>query len=177
MELTRNIAIRFNNIYGDVFVVPDVLIRETGARIKKLQDPDHTMSKSETQNLNNTIFLLDEPDAVMSKFKKAVTDSDSTVRYAPDEKPGVSNLLTIYSCLTGESIEQSEKAFEGKGYGMFKQTVGEACVAVLSPLQNEYKRLMAEPGYIDGIMKPGADRAAAIAETYLKRVHEAIGLV
>jgi tryptophanyl-tRNA synthetase len=176
MELTRNIAIRFNNIYGDVFVVPDVLIRETGARIKKLQDPEHTMSKSEVQNLNNTIFLLDEPDVIMSKFKKAVTDSDSAVRYAPEEKPGVSNLLTIYSCLTGESIEQSEKTFEGKGYGTFKQSVGEACVTALSPIQAEYKRLIADPGYIDGIIKQGAGRAAAIAEKTMQKVHEAIGL-
>jgi tryptophanyl-tRNA synthetase len=176
MELTRDVAVRFNNIYGDVFTVPEVLIPKAGARIMKLQDPLHKMDKSESENMNNSIFLTDEPDIIMSKMKKAVTDSGSEVR-SGDDKPGVSNLLTIYSRLTGKSIPDAEREFEGKNYGFFKNAVGEAVVATLAPIQNEYKRLMSDRAVLDGMMKPGAEKANEMAGKMLRRVHDAIGFI
>ncbi|MCL2703725.1 MAG: tryptophan--tRNA ligase [Defluviitaleaceae bacterium] len=176
LELARDIAIRFNKVYGKIFTVPEILIPKVGARIMKLQDPFHKMDKSEVENLNNSIFLLDEPDVIISKLRKAVTDSEAVVRYGED-KPGVSNLLTIYSCLTGTSIPDAEREFEGKNYGFFKNAVGEAAVAVLEPIQNEYKRLMSDRGALDAMMKPGAEKAEGIAKNMLKRVHDAIGFI
>jgi tryptophanyl-tRNA synthetase len=176
LELARDIAIRFNKLYGKVFVVPDIMIPKVGARIMKLQDPLHKMNKSEKENLNNSVFLLDEPDLVMKKFRKAVTDSDSDVRYSED-KPGVSNLLTIYSCLTGKAIPDAEREFEGKNYGYFKDAVGEAAVSALTPIQDEYKRLMADHAALDAIMSPGAETAGVMAEKMMKRVNDAIGFI
>jgi tryptophanyl-tRNA synthetase len=176
MELTRDLAIRFNNIYGNVFTVPDILMREVGARIMALQEPTRKMDKSEKENLNNTIFLLDGPDTIMAKMRKAVTDSDSEIRYAP-EKPGVSNLLEIYSCLEGCSIPEAENFFSGRNYGFLKTTVGESVVAALEPLQKEYKRLMDDPGLIDAMLRPGAEKANALASATIKRVHGAIGFI
>lgn len=176
MELTRDVAMRFNNLYGDVFVVPDVMIPKVGARIMALQDPAHKMNKSETENMNNSIFLLDEPDVIMSKVRKAVTDSEAVVRYSED-KPGVSNLLTIYTCLTGSTIEAAEKEFDGKNYGYFKNAVGEAVVATLAPIQAEYKRLWADKAALDACMRPGAQRANEVAERMLAKVYRAIGFI
>ena len=176
MELTRDIAIRFNKIYGKIFTVPEILITKVGARIMKLQDPLRKMDKSEKENLNNSIFLLDEPDVIMTKLRKAVTDSGSEVRHSED-KPGVSNLLAIYSRLTQVSIEDAERVFEGKNYGYFKNAVGEAVVAALSPVQAEFKRLWADPAALESMMKPGAERANERAEMMIKRVYEAIGFI
>ncbi|MDE6981021.1 MAG: tryptophan--tRNA ligase, partial [Lachnospiraceae bacterium] len=138
LEITRDIAQRFNAIYGDVFTVPEAYIPKTGAKIMSLQEPEKKMSKSD-ENANATIYLLDEKDAIIRKFKRAVTDSGSEVRYAPEEKPGVSNLMEIYGCVTGKSHEEIEKDFAGKGYGEFKMAAGEAVAANLAPLQAKYK--------------------------------------
>ncbi|MCL2407622.1 MAG: tryptophan--tRNA ligase [Defluviitaleaceae bacterium] len=177
MELCRDIAIRFNKIYGDVLVVPEIMIPKIGARIMKLQDPLHKMDKSESENLNNSIFLLDEPDIVMAKMKKAVTDSDALVKYDTENKPGVSNLLTIYSRLTKISIQDAEREFEGKNYGFFKNAVGEAVVETLRPIQDEYKRLRADDAALDVLMKKGAEKARAIAAKVMDETSKAIGFI
>ena len=176
MELTRDIAIRFNKIYGNVFVVPEIMIRKQGARIKALQDPMRKMDKSEKENLNNSIFLLDEPDVIMTKFKKAMTDSGSEILYR-DDKPGVSNLLTIYSALTGKDMAACEADFDGKNYGFFKTAVGEVVVQTLAPLQAEYKRLMNDKAALSEMMKRGAAKANEKAEAVLEKVQKAIGFI
>ena len=133
LELTRDIAQRFNGIYGDVFKVPDAYIGKVGARVMALQEPTKKMSKSD-ENQNNIITLMDDPKVIMNKMKRAMTDSDTEVRFA-EEKPGISNLLSIYCAVTGKTIAESEKEFAGVGYGTFKTAVGEAVVAELEPVQ------------------------------------------
>jgi tryptophanyl-tRNA synthetase len=134
------------------------------------------MDKSESKNPNNTIFLLDEPDVIMSKLRKAMTDSEAVVKYSP-EKPGVSNLLTIYTCLTGKSIPEAEAEFNGKNYGFFKNAVGEVVAGALSPIQDEYRRLMNDKKTLDEMLRPGAERAGAKAALTMKKVSEAIGFI
>lgn len=173
VELARNIAERFNAKYGDTFVVPQPMIQKNGAKIMSLASPDRKMSKSD-ENTNAYITILDKPDDIMRKFRRAVTDSDSRICYAPG-KGGVNNLMTVYACFTGKSYEQIEEEFQGKGYGDFKAAVGEACVEGLRPLQSEYQRLMADTGYLKEIARTGQERAAAMAERILRKVYKKVG--
>jgi len=175
LELSRDIAIRFNKIYGDIFKVPDVYIPTAGARIMSLQSPDKKMSKSETENQNNVIYLLDEPDAIMKKFKRAVTDSLNVVAYDPLNQPGVSNLLEIYAACTNRTPADCVSDFDGLGYGQLKVQVGEAVVQLLTPIQKRYAELKSDRQYIDKIIKTNAERANQIATTTLKSVKNAIG--
>lgn len=173
LEITRDIAGRFNGIYGDTFQIPEPYIAKVGARIMALQDPTKKMSKSD-ENANNTIALMDDPKVIMNKFKKAVTDSDNQVRYS-DEKPGISNLLNIYCAVTGKTIPQAEAEFANVGYGNFKTAVGESVVEALTPIQNKVKDLSANKDYIDSIIKTNAERAGHLADRTLRKVHKKIG--
>lgn len=173
LELTRDIAQRFNGIYGDVFKVPDAYIGKVGARVMALQEPTKKMSKSD-ENQNNIITLMDDPKVIMNKMKRAMTDSDTEVRFA-EEKPGISNLLSIYCAVTGKTIAESEKEFAGVGYGTFKTAVGEAVVAELEPVQKRVKELEANKDYLDAIIKGGAEKASRLADRTLTKVQKKIG--
>ncbi len=176
VELARNIAQRFNNKYSPTFVLPEPVIPKSGAKICGLQNPLKKMSKSE-DNANNCVYLADEPDAIMRKFKSAVTDSGSCVKYAPTEKAGISNLLTVYSVFSGVSIDKAEKEFEGSGYADFKKRVGEAVCEFLKPVQSEYKRLLADKGYLQSVMRAGAEKAARVARRTLSKVYRKVGFI
>ena len=173
LELTRNIAERFNNIYGDVFTVPEAYVGKVGAKIMSLQDPTRKMSKSD-ENQNNIITLMDDPKVIMNKMKRAMTDSDTEVRFA-EEKPGISNLLSIYCAVTGKTIAEAEKEFAGVGYGTFKTAVGEAVVAELEPVQKRVKELEANKDYLDAIIKGGAEKASRLADRTLTKVQKKVG--
>ena len=174
LELTRDIAIRFNNIYGGVFTVPEPYIPRAGAKIMSLQEPEKKMSKSD-ENENAFISLLDPPDAIARKLRRAVTDSDGEIRYA-EEKPGVSNLLTIYSVLTGKTVAESEKDFAGQGYGVLKQGVTDAVVAALEPLQKRYQEVRGDKAFLESVMTENAEKAAYVARKTLSKVQRKIGL-
>ena len=174
LELARDIAIRMNNAYGPLFTVPEAYIGKAGARIMSLQDLDKKMSKSEDANMNNVISLLDEPDMIVDKIKKAVTDSEGSVRYAP-EKKGIGNLLNIYTEITGMTKDEAENAFKGAGYGAFKKAVGEAVISELKPIQARFKSLTDDKGYLDGVIKVNAEKANELAEKTLKNVMRKIG--
>lgn len=174
LEITRDIAERFNSIYGDVFTIPEPYITKAGAKIMSLQDPGKKMSKSD-ENVNGSIYLMDDPDTIVRKCKRAVTDSESEVRYS-EQKPGVSNLLDIYSSCLGKSIEEAEKDFAGVGYGDFKMAVAEAVISVLKPLQEEYNRLLKEKDYIDSIILENDEKAAYFANKTLRKVKKKLGL-
>jgi len=175
-ELTRDVAIRFNNIYGDVFKVPEPYIQKVGARIMSLNNPTSKMSKSDP---NGCVFLMENPDDIRRKFKRAVTDSDTEncVRYDPENKPGVSNLMGIYSAVTGKSYAEIEAEFAGQGYGVFKPAVGEAVVETLAPIQTEAKRILADKAYLQEVYRDGAERAGAVARRTLRKVYKKIGFV
>ncbi|MGN1084179.1 MAG: tryptophan--tRNA ligase, partial [Lachnospiraceae bacterium] len=173
LELTRDIAQRFNGIYGDVFKIPEAYLGKVGAKIMSLQDPSKKMSKSD-ENPNASIYLMDDPDTVIRKFKRAVTDSGNEVRYSED-KPGVSNLIDIYRATTGKSVEEVEKEFDGKGYGEFKLAVGESVVDVLKPLQARVAELSGDKAYIDGVIKNNAERANYVAAKTLRKVQKKVG--
>lgn len=174
LEITRDIAERFNNIYGDVFTIPEAYIGKKGAKIMSLQEPGKKMSKSDT-NANATILLLDDTDTIIRKFKRAVTDSESEVRYA-EEKPGISNLMDIYSAVTGKTYEEIEKEFAGKGYGDFKLAVGETVADHLKPLQERYEQLMKDKAYIESMIKQNDEKAAYYANKTLRKVQTKVGL-
>ena len=174
LELTRDIAQRFNGIYGDVFTVPEAYIGKVGAKIMSLQEPSKKMSKSD-ENPNASIYLMDDPDTIMRKFKRAVTDSLGCVRYNEEEQPGICNLMDIYCACTGKSKEETEKEFEGKGYGDFKTAVGESVVSILKPLQDEVARLENDKAYIDGIIKENAEKAQYYANKTLRKVQKKVG--
>ena len=175
LELTRDLAIRFNNRYGATFTVPDGYIpKDSGARVMSLADPSRKMSKSD-ENPNGFVTMSDDKDTIIRKFKRAVTDSDSVIRYAPEEKPGVSNLLTIYAAFTGKSAAEAEKEFEGKGYGDFKLAVGEAVADALAPIQAERAKLLADKAYLNGVMQKGAESAARMARRTLSKVYRKVG--
>ena len=176
LELTRDVGERFNSIYGETFVIPAGYTKTDGARIMGLQNPESKMSKS-SSNPNDVIFLDDEPEVIMKKFKKAVTDSEGIVKYNPETKPGISNLIEIYSVVTGKTKEEVEKEFEGQGYGTFKQAVGQAVVDKLAPIQAKYKELIENPEYLESIYKKGAEKAAKIANATIAEVKEKVGLV
>ncbi len=173
LELTRDIANRFNAIYGDVFTVPEPYLGKLGARIMSLQDPAKKMSKSD-ENPNASIYLMDDADTVMRKFKRAVTDSEAMVAYR-DEQPGLKNLLDIYCACTDKTPEEAVKEFEGKGYGELKTAVGESVVSVLTPLQNEFHRLEKEKDYIDKIIKENAQKAEYYSSKTLRKVQKKVG--
>ncbi|MGN0342597.1 MAG: tryptophan--tRNA ligase [Roseburia sp.] len=174
LEITRDIAQRFNAIYGDVFTIPEAYIGKSGAKIMSLQEPERKMSKSD-ENANATIYLLDDKDTIIRKFKRAVTDSGSEICYRED-KPGISNLIDIYSSVTGCSRQDVEHEFEGKGYGEFKLAVGEAVAAELEPLQKRYKELMEDKAYIDRVIKANDEKAAYYAGKTLRKVQKKLGL-
>ena len=174
LEITRDIAIRFNNRYSPTFTVPEGIYGKVGAKINDLQGPSKKMSKS-GDDPNGAIFLSDDRDTVIRKLRRAVTDSEACVRYDPENKPGVSNLLSIYSVMTDKSIEESQKEFEGKGYGEFKLAVGEAVADRIEPVQAEQKRLLADKGYLESVLKSGAEQAFRTARKTLDKVYRKIG--
>lgn len=174
LEITRDIANRFNNAYTPTFTVPQGIFRKVGAKINDLQEPTKKMSKS-GENPNGAIFLSDDKDTVMRKFKRAVTDSDGEIRYDPSTKPGVSNLLSIYSVFAGKSVEDAVAEFAGKGYGDFKLAVGEAVADKLAPIQAEQAKLLSDKAYLNGVLENGANRAYAMARKTLAKVYKKIG--
>jgi tryptophanyl-tRNA synthetase len=174
LELTRDLAERFNKKYNDIFTIPEVRIPKVGARVMSLADPLKKMSKSDP-NLKSFITLLDEPKSIEKKIKSAVTDSEGIVKYDKENKPGVSNLLSIYSILSGESIADLEKKYEGKGYGDFKNDTAAAVVEVLKPIQEKYHALL-ESEELDQILDRGAERANAAANKMIKKMENAMGL-
>ena len=175
VELTRDIALRFNGIYGDTFALPDVYFPKVGAKIMSLLDPTKKMSKSDP-NPGSYVAILDDRDTIIKKFKRAVTDSEARVRFAED-KPGVSSLMTIYGALTGRDMAAIEAEFEGRGYGDFKTAVGETVADALSPVRERYEALMADPGYLRACYTRGAAKAAARAEPTLRDVYDKVGLL
>lgn len=175
LEITRDIAQRFNGIYGNVFTVPDAYIPKNGARVMSLQDPTKKMSKSDP-NPKGTVYLTDTPEAIMKKFKSAVTDSEMCVRYA-EGKDGINNLMTVYSAVTSKSFEEIEKEFQGRGYGDFKKAVGEAVVAELAPVQEKYNRLIADKAYIKDCQQKGAERALRVSQRTLDKAMKKIGFL
>jgi len=175
LEIARDIAVRFNNLYGDVFTVPEPYIPKTGARVMSLQDPTKKMSKSD-ENANAWVAILDDKDTIIRKFKRAVTDSDATVRVAED-KPGISNLIAIYSAVTGKTFDEVEREFEGKGYGDFKLAVGEAVADELAPIKANYDKIIADKKTLEELYRKGADSAERVArKTYFKAMKK-VGFV
>ena len=177
-ELTRDVAQRFNGIYGDVFKVPEPYIPKVGARIMSLSDPLSKMSKSD-KDPAGSIYLMEKPEDIQRKFKRAVTDSDTEncVRYDPVNKPGVANLMTIYAAVTGKSFDEIEAEFAGQGYGKFKPAVGEAVVETLRPIREEASRIMSDKAYLESVYRAGAEKASYVAEKTLRKVYKKIGFV
>ena len=173
LELTRDIAQRFNGVYGDVFTVPEPLITKAGARIMSLQDPERKMSKSDPED--TFVSLLDTPDTVRRKIKRAVTDSETEIRFDPENKPGVSNLLSIISALSGESVESICAELNGQGYGALKNRAADCAIAALEPLQAEYKRLVADKDYLMKVLSDNAQKASYLAAKTLRKVQKKVG--
>ena len=173
VEITRNIAQRFNGIYGDVFTMPEAYIPKVAARVMSLSEPEKKMSKS-SPNENSFVLVMDKPEAIMRKFKRAITDSEGGIYRSP-EKPGVTNLSEIYSAVTGMTPEAVENEFNGKGYGVFKPAVGEAVVEALRPIREETERLLGDKGYLETLYRQGAEKAAALANRTLRKVHKKVG--
>ncbi len=176
LELARDISMRFNKVYGDTFTIPEPLISKQGARVMSLQESAKKMSKSDT-NVNNYILITEQPEVIIKKFKKAVTDSDAEVRYDVENKPGISNLLNIYAAVKDISIEDAEKEFVGSRYGDFKLEVGTSVVEALEPIRKEYDKLMEDKGYLEAVLKKNALRAKEIAEITKKDVYEKVGFL
>ena len=175
VELARNIAERFNQLYPGTFTVPEPVISKSGAKIMSLADPTKKMSKSD-ENENAVVRILDDRDTIIRKFRRAVTDSGSEVRRA-EGKDGVNNLITIYSCVTGKSDGEIEREFDGRGYADFKLAVGEAVAERLAPVREEYSRLLADKGYLEEVMKKGASEATYYARKTLSKVRRKLGFV
>lgn len=173
VELARNVAERFNGLYSPTFTVPEPIIPQHGARVRSLQDPTKKMSKSD-ENMSGTILMSDDPDTIMRKFKRAVTDSESCVRYA-EGKDGVNNLMEIYSCVTGKTMAEIEREFDGRGYGDFKPAVAEAVISELRPVQEEFQRLMQDRAYLESCYSENALKAQQIARKTLRKVMKKIG--
>ena len=175
-ELTRDIARRFNGIYGNVFKIPEPYIPETGARVMSLNAPDTKMSKSIPEGC---VFLMERPEDIQRKFKRAITDSDTEncVRYDRENKPGVANLMSIYSACTGMTYQEIEAQFRGQGYGKFKPAVADAVVETLRPIREEATRLLKDKAYLEGVYRNGAERAGYVAEKTLRKVYKKIGFV
>ncbi len=176
VEICRDIAERFNGIYGETFKVPEPYISKVGARIMSLNQPESKMSKSAPEGC---VFLLDKPEDIMRKFKRAITDSDTEncVRYDPEHKPGVANLMQIYGSATGKTYEEIEREFDGLGYGAFKPAVGEAVVETLRPIREETERLLSDKAYLESVYRAGAEKAAYVAGKTLRKVYKKVGLV
>lgn len=176
VELTRNVAQRFNHIYGDVFRIPEPYIPKTGARVMSLNAPESKMSKSLPEGC---VFLMERPEEIQRKFKRAVTDSDTErpVRYDPVAKPGVSNLMSIYASVTGKTYEEIEGEFDGQGYGKFKPAVGEAVIECLRPIREESQKILSDKAYLERVYKQGAEKAANVANRTLRKVYKKVGFV
>ena len=175
LELARDIAIRFNGLYGNTFRLPEAYIPKTSARIMSLADPTKKMSKSD-ENVKATVFLLDPKDSIIKKFKSAVTDSEAEVVYR-EGKDGINNLMSIYSAVTGKSFDEIQQEFAGRGYGDFKMAVGETVAEELRPIREEYDRLMADKGYLESCYREGAEKARAISQRTLDKVYKKIGFL
>ena len=175
VELTRDIATRFNNAYGETFVVPEPYIPKFGARIMSLQEPEKKMSKSDP-NPNAFLLLTDDADTVVRKLRRAVTDCEGVIAYDPEKRPGVSNLLTIYSVCANQTMEDAQKHFQGLGYGALKEETADAVNAVLDPIRIEYARLLTDKAYLADRMKDGAEKASAIARKTIRKVYRKVGL-
>ena len=175
VELCRNIANRFNQLYPDTFTVPEPILSQSGAKIMSLAEPTKKMSKSD-ENTNAVVYILDDKDTIIRKFKRAVTDSDTEIKFAPG-KDGINNLMTIYSCFSGKSFDEIEKEFAGKGYGDFKLAVGETCADALAPVQQKFHELLADKAYLEELMKKGADEASYYARKTLSKVRRKLGFV
>ena len=175
-ELTRDVAQRFNGVYGDVFKIPEPFIPETGARIMSLNAPDSKMSKSMPEGC---VFLMERPEDIQRKFKRAITDSDTEncVRFDPENKPGVANLMSIYSAVTGKTFAEIEAEFAGQGYGKFKPVVGDAVIEHLRPIREVSQRLLKDKAYLEGVYRDGAQKASYVAEKTLRKVYKKIGFV
>ena len=178
VELTRNIVQRFNGIYGEVFKMPESYVPKVGARIMSLTNPSAKMSKSENEDTGR-VTLMDDPAVILKQFKRAVTDSDTErcVRYDPEGKPGVANLMTIYAAVTGKTYGDIEREFDGQGYGAFKTAVGEAVVEALRPIREETRRLLADKAYLEGVYRAGAEKASRTAERTLRKVYKKVGFI
>ena len=178
VEICRDIATRFNGIYGDTFKLPDPYIPQVGARVMSLTSPEKKMSKSD-KDPNGCVYMLEKPEDILRKFKRAITDSDTErcVRFDRENKPGVSNLMSIYSAVTGRSFEAIEAEFDGKGYGAFKPVVGEAVVEMLRPIQEETRRLLSDKAYLEGVYRVGAEKASYVAEKTLRKVYKKVGFL
>ena len=178
VELTRDVAQRFNNLYGETFKIPEPFIPKVGARIMDLLDPVSKMSKSDEVG-NGRVCIMDKPEDILRKFKRAVTDSETgrCVYYDPEKKPGVANLMQIYSACTGKSFPEIEAEFDGKGYGVFKPAVGEAVVETLRPIREEAERIIRDKAYLEKIYRDGAERASYVAARTLRKVYKKVGLV
>ncbi|NLB38823.1 MAG: tryptophan--tRNA ligase [Clostridiales bacterium] len=174
LEITRDIAQRFNGLYGDVFVVPEPYIPKETARIMSLTDPTRKMSKSDSEE--SYIALLDAPDVIRRKLRRAVTDSEGEIRVDPDNKPGVTNLITILSGMTGQTAEEVRASLAGKGYGVLKDAVADAAIEVLTPIQQRYQQLIADKDYLAQVLNTNAERAAALARRTLRKVYKKVGL-
>ena len=176
LELARNVAQRFNKIYGDTFVIPEPFIPKTGAKIMSLQEPDKKMSKSD-ENANNYILITEEEASIIKKFKKAVTDSGSEIVYDEVNKPGISNLMKIYASIKSQTVETVQKEFENSRYGDFKLAVGTAVAETLAPIKKRYEELMADTGYLDAVFKKNAQRARSLSEPTIDQVYRKIGFL
>ncbi|MBR1497211.1 MAG: tryptophan--tRNA ligase [Oscillospiraceae bacterium] len=174
VELCRDIAQRFNGVYGDVFTLPESFIPKLGARVMSLGNPMNKMSKSDPEGC---VYLLDKPEDIRRKFKRAVTDSETAVRFDPEHKPGVSNLLTIYCAATGKDIAEAEAEFAGQGYGVFKPAVADAVVELARPIREETERLLADKGYLESVYRQGAQRAQSLAVRTLSKVYRKLDFV
>ena len=176
VELTRNVAQRFNNIYGEVFKIPEPYIPKAGARVMSLNAPDTKMSKSIPEGC---VFLMEKPEDIQRKFKRAITDSDTEhcVRFDPECKPGVSNLMNIYAAVTGKTMETIEAEFDGQGYGQFKPAVGVAVVDWRRPIREEAQRLLADKAYLESVYRAGAEKASYVANKTLRKVYKKVGFV
>ena len=175
VELARNIAERFNQLYPDTFTVPEPVISKSGMKIMSLTDPTKKMSKSD-ENVNSVVYILDDKDTIIRKFKRAVTDSDTRVCIGED-KHGINNLIGIYSCFTGKTAEEIEREFEGQGYGTFKLAVGEACADALAPIQQKFKEYMSDKAFLESQMRKGAEEASYYARRTLSKVQKKLGFV
>ena len=175
VELCRDIATRFNALYPDTFTIPEPIISKSGMKIMSLAEPTKKMSKSD-ENVNAVVYILDDKDTIIRKFKRAVTDSDTCVRFA-EGKDGINNLMTIYSCFTGKTMEEIEREFDGKGYGDFKMAVGEVCADALAPVQTRFHELLADKAGLEAQMKKGAEEASWYARRTLSKVQKKLGFV
>ncbi len=175
VELCRNIAERFNQLYPNTFTVPEPVVSRSGMKIMSLADPTKKMSKSD-ENTNAVVYILDDRDTVIRKFKRAVTDSDTCVRFG-EGKDGINNLITIYSCFTGKTVEETEAEFAGRGYGDFKLAVGEVTADALAPVQKKFYELLSDKAYLEELMKKGAEEASYYARRTLGKVQKKLGFV